>query len=446
MSPSGGQGALADVARAALDTARRGGAEQAAASVTHRRETEVRWRDGQLDNLSEAVTRTLALRLFVDGRYARVSTSDLRPQAVRSFVDLAIAQTRKIARDPLRRLPDPELYQSQAAVDLALYDPRDETVSAIDRRRQAAAIETGARAAERGSAILSVTAWRNDTTTVSHQVHSNGFDGSMRQTRFSAGASVSMRDRDGRRPQDSSRASVRFLADLPAWEALGKEATDRTASRLGARKLPSGILPVVVDRQAADGLVGSLIDALAGPALQQKQSFLDGKRGTAIGSPRLQLTDDPLLPRGLGSRLFDGEGLASHPFSILRSGILEGYYLDTYQARKLAAAPTTGAPSNLAWKLGDKGRAALIAEVQEGVLITGFLGGDANGTTGDFSFGLYGHRIRGGTPAEPVAEMNISGNHLELWKRLAAVGSDPYPYTSFRSPTLVFDGVQLAGA
>ena len=108
-------------------------------------------------------------------------------------------------------------------------------------------------------------------------------------------------------------------------------------------------------------------------------------------------------------------------------------------------APTTAGPSNVVWTLGDKDQAALLAAMRDGILVTGFLGGNSNGLTGDFSLGVQGFRVRGGKIAEPVGEMNISGNHLDLWKKLAGVGNDPYPYSSMKTPTLVFEGVQFAG-
>jgi PmbA protein len=180
-------------------------------------------------------------------------------------------------------------------------------------------------------------------------------------------------------------------------------------------------------------------------ALQQKRSCLEGKQGQAIASRLLDLTDDPLVPRGFGSRRYDGEGMAARRRAVIREGVLEQYYVDTYYGRKLGLAPTTGRPSNLSWKLGTLSPAALVAEAGTGMLVTGFLGGNSNGTTGDFSFGLRGFAIRGGRVAEPVAEMNASGNLLDLWRHLAAVGDDPYPYSAMRTPTLVFEGVQVAG-
>jgi PmbA protein len=179
--------------------------------------------------------------------------------------------------------------------------------------------------------------------------------------------------------------------------------------------------------------------------VQQKRSFAEGKIGARLGSALLDLQDDPLVVRGLGSRLYDGEGIAARSFPIFEAGVLKSYYVDSYYGRKLGIPPTTGRTSNLTWKRGARTQAQLLADAGEGILVTGFLGGNSNGTTGDFSLGVRGFRIRGGKIAEPVGEMNVSGNHLELWNRLAAVGDDPYRYSSMRTPTLVFEGVQFAG-
>jgi len=202
---------------------------------------------------------------------------------------------------------------------------------------------------------------------------------------------------------------------------------------------------MAVDARSAGRVVSALLGPLGAAAIQQKRSFLEGKLGAAIGSPLLHLEDDPLVVRGLGSRLYDGEGIAARPFPVFEQGVLRSYYVDTYYGRKLGIPPTTARTSNLAWKLGPRSQPELLAALGEGVLVTGFLGGNSNGTTGDFSLGVRGFRVRGGKLAEPVGEMNVSGNQLELWRRLVAVGNDPYRYSSMRTPTLVFEGVQFAG-
>jgi len=436
---------MQDVARAATAMARGAGAQEAAAVAGRSRSVSVEWRDGRPEKVSEATTRGLSLELFVDGRYGSLSTSDLRPSAMERFVADAVALTRTLEPDPFRSLPDPARYQGQATVDLQLEDPAYATVTAQRRRELAQAAEAAARGVDGASAILSVTTAFHDALSEGFRVHTNGFEGTRRTTDFWVQAQVSVKDQDGRRPEDWDFGGGRHLAGVPAADRVGRSAAERALSRIGSRKGDSGEATMVVDARAAGRLVGTLLAPLSGGALQQKQSFLEGKLGEVVGSPLLHVADDPLVPRGLGSRLFDGEGMAAKPFPVFEKGALRSYYVDTYYGRKLKMAATTRGPSNLAWKLGAKDRDGLVAGAGEGILVTGFLGGNSNGTTGDFSLGVQGFRIRGGRLAEPVSEMNVSGNHAAFWKRLVAVGSDPYPYSALQTPTLVFEGVQLAG-
>jgi PmbA protein len=436
---------LREIARAAAALARRAGAGQVAAGAYRSRQVDVEWRDGRVENASEATTRGLGLELYVDGRYTAVSTSDLRPEAVERFVVDAVALARALAPDPYRALPDPALYRGQAEVDLELTDPGYGRLDAAARRYLAEAAEAGAREVPGAEAILSVTTAFGDSFNESWRAHSDGFEGGRRSTDFRVSAGVTVRDRDGRRPEEWDWAGARHFDDLPAPGEVGQRAAERALGRLGARKGESAVVPMAVEARAAGRLVAALLGPLSGSALQQKRSFLDGKLGQVVGSERLDLCDDPLVPRGLGSRLFDGEGMAARRFPVFEKGVARNCYLDAYYGRKLGMAPTTGRSSNLAWALGERDEAGLLAEMGEGMVVTGFLGGNSNGTTGDFSFGVQGFRVRQGKVAEPVGEMNVSGNHLELWKHLALVGNDPYRYSPLRTPTLLFDGVQFAG-
>jgi PmbA protein len=436
---------MLETARGTVALARKKGAQEAACGVYRVRGVEVQWRDGKLERISEATTRGLGLELYVDGRYASVSTSDLRPEAVERFVDDAIALTRTLAVDPHRRLPDPKLYEGQPKVDLDLEDGRYGELDAQARRRLAEELETAARAVPGGEHILSVTTGFGDTLAESWRVHSNGFEGHRRSTDFGMSAQVSVQDPDGRRPEDWDAASARHFAALPGAERIGRAASERALGRIGSRKAESALYTMAVENRAAGRLLGFMLGPLAAAALQQKRSFLEGKLGQSVASARLDVIDDPLVPRGLGSRLYDSEGMAAKRFPIFEGGVLRNYYVDNYYGRKLGMPPTTRGMSNLAWKLGDAPEEKLVEGVKEGILVTGWLGGNSNATTGDFSLGAQGFRIRGGRRAEPIGEMNVSGNHLELWRHLVAVGNDPYPYSSGRTPTLVFEGVQFAG-
>jgi PmbA protein len=433
------------VAHRAVSTARAKGATEAAVRAYRVRDVSVQWRDGRLEQINESTTRGVGLQLYVDGRYSAVSTSDLRPDALDVFIGDSVAMTRTLVTDPFRALPDPGLYAGQSSVDLKLEDPDYPTVTPEMRRQLARELEDAARSVEGSGAILSVTTGFNDSRGEMLRVTSNGFEGSRVDTSFWTSAQVTVMDGDGRRPEDWSAAGVRFVRELPPVAATGREAAHRALARLGSTKADSAVLPMAVDNRAAGRLVGALLGPLSGQALQQKRSFLDGRLGTVVGSEKLTLTDDPLVVKGFASRLFDGEGLAARRLPVFDRGVLKTYFIDTYYGRKLGVEPTTGGSSNGAWALGDKPQAALLADMKDGILVTGFLGGNSNGTTGDFSFGVHGHRVRGGQVAEPIGEMNISGNQADLWKRLTAVGNDPYPYSAGRTPTLVFEGVQFAG-
>jgi PmbA protein len=436
---------LGDVARQAVDLARQKGASEVAANSGRNREVQVQWRDGRLEKISEATTRSLSLQLYVDGRYSAVSTSDLRPEALERFISDSISMTRVLSRDEHRRLPEPELYEGRAQLDLEIEDPRQASLTADERQRFVQEVEVAARAVDSKGVILSVTTAFKDTLRETYRVSSNGFEGGMRGTQFIASAEVSARDSDGRRPDESDHAVARFFEDLTDAATLGRHAGEFALGRLGATKGSSAVLPMAVDNRAAGRLVSMLLGPMSGAAIQQKRSFLDGKLGQRVGSERLVLSDDPHLRRGLGSRLFDGEGISVRPMPLFEQGVLRAYFIDSYYGRKLKARPTMDGASNLSWKLGDKAQAALLAELKEGILVTRFLGGNSNAATGDFSLGIQGFRVRGGKLAEPIGEMNISGNLLDLWSRLVAVGNDPYPHSTFRTPTLVFEGVQFAG-
>jgi PmbA protein len=436
---------MKSIAEACTKIALDKGAKEAGAAISRVRDVTLEWRDGKVDRINEATRRGVQLQLYVDGRYSVASSSDLRPEALERFIGDSVSNTRVLAEDPFRSLPDPVLYAGQARKDLELEDPKYASVTPETRREAAQAMEEGARAVKGADRILSVTSTFNDTRSETVRVHSNGFEGRQEKTYFEGFTEVSVQDPDGRRPEDSAYASVRHLATLPAAAEIGRDATERALSRLGSKKAGSALYTMVLDPRAGSRLVGAFGAALSGFALQQRRSFLEGKAGTSIGSPAFDVADDPLVVRGLASRLFDGEGLAARRLPLVEKGVLKNYYIGTYYGKKLKMAPTTGGRSNLQWALGEKSREQLLADLGDAILVTGFIGGNSNSTTGDFSFGVQGFRVRDGSIAEPVSEMNISGNHLEFWKKLVAVGNDPWPYSSVYTPTLVFEGVQFAG-
>jgi PmbA protein len=441
---------LAELAEHALGLAARHGAQQAAASVSHVREVEVAWRDGQLERLHEAQSRGLAIEFYVDGRFASVSTSDLRREALEPLVRDGVAMTRALEPDPFRKLADPERYPDPKRAlddsDLQLSDPHYGDLTALQRREQAQALEVAARSVPGADKILSVSTSVSDSQSTVFRCDSQGFRGFRHSTSFWRSAEVSVQDPDGRRPEESDYHGARFLADVFAPELVGKSAAERALQRVGAVKLPSGQRTLLVDARAAGRLVSALLGPMSASSLQQKRSFYSGDVGQLIGSPLLDIRDDPFVVRGFASRYFDGEGMASAPRPLYQAGKVANFFVDTYYGRKLGWPATCGHASNLAWILGNADLEGLMRGVDDGLLVTGFLGGNSNATTGDFSLGIQGFAIRQGKLAEPFGEMNLAGSHLTFWQQLTALGNDPNLLSPLRTPTLVFADAAVAGA
>jgi PmbA protein len=445
MSKTNEQQDMLAVAQSCIEIAKRSGAKEASARAYRVRDVSLDYRDGKVEKIQESTTRGVNLQLFVDGRYSTVSTSDLRPDALKTFIADSIVIAKAIAPDPFRALPDATLYKGQSNADLQLEDPKYGDVSADEGRKIAKTIYDAARGVKGNEVITSAAAAFSSNLLEQWMVTSNGFSGTNRSTAFFLSSEVSAKDADGRRPEEYEYAGSRFWASVGDPAAIGTRAAERTLSRLGATKGATAAMTILVDNRAAGRLTGMLGAALSANNLQQKRSFFEGKLGQQVASPLLSVTDDPLVPKGFGSRRFDIEGIAAKPRVIFADGVLKNYYVDTYYGRKLKMEPTSGSISNLSWRLGTKGQKELLADAKDALLITGFIGGNSNSGTGDFSLGVVGFRVRDGKIAEPVSEMNLSGNHLEFWKKLVAVGNDPFPYSAMRTPTLVFENVSVAG-
>lgn len=436
---------LLESARRAVALARQRGATEVAAQAYRSRNVELIWRDAKIDKVSDATTRGLNLQLYVDGRYSAVRCVDLRPTAVEAFLDQTIRMARSLSVDPHRHLPDPKLYEGRISTDLLLVDPTYASVTASERRNRAKALEDAVRDLDTKARLISVTSGFGDGEGESALVHSNGFEGETRETYFWMDVTATASDPDGRRPEEGASAQCRALGDLPGPHELGLLAARRTYDRIGAKKVASAALPMMVENRSASRLIAMFLRCLSGRALQQKQSFYDRKLGKRVGSPQFSLYDEPHLPRGLGSRYWDNDGIAAKRFAVVEAGVLRSYYIDNYYGRKLGRPPTTGSASNLVFSEGKQSVDAILASIPQGMLVTEFLGGNSNDTTGDFSLGVQGFVIRDGKRAEPFSEMNISGNQGALWSSLVALGDDPYPYSNVRVPTLLFDRVQFSG-
>ena len=438
-----------DLAEWAMQRALKSGATEVAVELVSTRNVDVEVRDGNLDKLADARQTGLDIDVYVDGRFSTNSTDDLRKPELEKFIDDAVAGARYLAPDVFRALPDPRYYPEDTGGDLKTFDPAYEKIETEDRVKLARELEAAVRAsaAEAGGAdkVVSTSGSYSDAHTELVRVHSNGFVGGARGTRFDTSADVTVQDASGGRPDDWCGATTRHRRDLPDPIDMGQEAVRRALGKLGQRKIASGRYACLVEARAGRRLVRILQEPLGGRALQQKSSFLEGMMHKQVGSANLTLTDDPTLERGLASRLFDGEGLAAKVMPVFDGGILMNYYIDAYYARKMGAEPTTGWASNVVVKPGTRSLEAIIKDIDRGILVQGFIGGNSNSTTGDFSMGVMGQLVESGQIVAAVNEMNISGNTRDFFMSLVEVGNDPYLYSSVMTPSLLFEGVHFSG-
>jgi PmbA protein len=433
-----------DLAAWAIQTAKAAGADACRIGIDSDRTVEISYRERKPENIKEASTKGLGLEIFGNGRYSSMSTSDLRKDALKDFIGRAVASTKLLAEDPSRTLPDPRYYGGRQMLDLGLVDPSYKGLTPDMRHSYVKAIEEAC-LAKGGDKVISVSASCSDSYAESVLVASNGFDGYQETTVFSGSAEMTAKDEGDRRPGEYGYAVSVNRKAMPKPEEIGAEAAARTLSLLGQKKIRTETLPVIIENRVAGRLGGGFLQAMTGRAIQQKQSFLADKKGQKVASDRLTLIDDPFIVGGLGSQLFNGEGFAARKRVMIESGVLKDFFIDWYYSRKLGWEPTTGQPSNLVIPPGKRSLKEMMKDLGRGILITGFIGGNSNSTTGDTSIGIIGQLFEKGEPVQAVSEMNIADNHLKFWQRLAEVGNDPWPYSSQRFPSLAFTDVVVSG-
>ncbi len=420
------------------------GASQTALGINNSRSVSVDYRDGEIETLKESTEQSLWIELFAKGRYSSHSTNDLRKESLEKFLSKAVDLTGFLEKDEFRKLADPELYQGQPKVDLDLNDSSYADLTPEERQKRAR--ELGAYLEGKDDRIISIASGFYDTHSESYQLNSNGFEGQKETTSFSHGASVSLQGEGDKKPEGWRYYRARHLNDLVGAEQTAKEALARTQDRLGAGKIDSEVMPLLLENSNAAGLLWRLMGPLQAASIQQKNSFLADRKGKKVGSDLLTIIDEPAIVRGLGSRYYDGDGLAAKSMPLFTNGVLNNYYTDVYNGNKLGWKPNSGGASNLILKPGSRSGAEIEADLDRAILVTDWLGGNANGTTGDFSFGVAGWLIENGKRVKSITEMNVSGNYNELLANLIEVGNDPWIHSAFRTPTLVFDKVSFSGS
>jgi len=419
------------------------GAVEVAGKISSNRGMEISVRDGELESMKESVQSQLSVQIYYRGRYSTHQTNALDRGRLQGFLKNALDMTGYLAEDKARHLPDPSFYPASSMPDLQL---RDRRIAELDQDTKLSYLETMSAAGKSlGPDIISFTAKYWDNRNSSWLRFSNGFSDMQESTVIGMGASLSMNDPSGKKPEGWKYLQTRFAEDLAAPSYLAEEAYRRTVNKMGAKKIKSSRMKMLVTNDAVMRILYPLVRSLDARSLYLDQSYLKGKKGEKIASELLTIKDSPFIPRGIGSRNYDGEGLAAREMDVLSGGILKNYYIDSYYGEKMAETPNAGGPSNWVFSTGSRSLGEMISDLDEAILVDSFIGGNSNNTTGDFSYGIMGRYIQNGELKHPVAEMNISGNMQELLANILELGNDPYIYSSYRTPSILIDNVDFAG-
>lgn len=427
-----------------IDQAKKAGVKECKVSLSKRKFVEINYRDRKPETIKEATTQGLYLEVYINNRFAGRSTPDFRKTTLGSFISDVVDNAKIMEEDPFRTLPDPKYYAGRATLDLQQADTLQPNFTSEERHTMAKTVEAAC-LKQGGSKVISVEAGESDESYQEFVMTSNGFEGYSLSTAFWTGASMTAQDEGDRKPNGSNWVGCRHKSDLPSLQETGAIAANRTLDLMGGKKVKTETLPIIIENRGAARLLSGLFNPLSGGSIQQKRSFLADKKGQTVGSKLLTIVDDPFIPRALGSMLYDGDGFPTRKREIFKEGVLNEFLVDWYYSRKLGWEPTSGSITNIIVPPGTRSVDQIVKDLGRCMLITGFIGGNSNSTTGDFSVGVIGKLYDKGEFVQNVAEMNIADNHLKFWNKLIEVGNDPWIYSQARLPSLVFNDVVVAG-
>jgi PmbA protein len=433
-----------------LALARQMGASDAGAEVSEGVGLSVSVRKGELENVERNRDKSLGVSVYLGQRRGNASTSDFSVAALKQTVQAAYDIARFTAEDPAAGLPEADDLASAEDVsrDLDLFHPW-----AID----AAAAAELARRCEDAAMSVSKRITNSEGAGVSaQQAHfwagnTRGFRGGYSSSRHYLSVSpIAGKGRDMQR--DGWYSSMRDARELAAPEAIGRYAAERALARLKSRRVDTGQVPVLFESTVAAGLLGAFVQATSGGALYRKASFLVGCLGERVLAKHIDIREDPHEPKGKGSAPFDDEGVRTRARQVVQGGVVQGYFLSSYSARKLGMRTTghAGGSQNLHMtsrltKPGDD-LDAMLARLGRGLFVTELMGQGVNYVTGDYSRGAAGFWVEGGRIVHPVHEVTIAGNLKQMFKDIVAVGADVYTQGSKSVGSVLLGGMKLAGS
>jgi PmbA protein len=448
---------LSDVAQQVAAMCTKAGADAAEVLVRDGSELTAKVRMGEPELVQEAGSRALGLRVFKEGRRAVTYTSDLRGKSLESFVAETVALADLAEPDELNRLPDRAELATDMP-DLDLYDAEIEKVDAAWALKQCIAGEKAALGFDKRVTNSEGATWSR-TLGATAFANSDGFVGGYRGSYATFYVEPICDEPDEENPKKRNGywwTANRFLAALQDSTEVGVEAAKRTLATLGSKKIATQECPVVFDPEVGRALVGMVFSVANGSAFWRKSTYLLGREGTPIASKLVTIVDEPRLPRGPGSKPFDGDGLTTRTNVVVRDGVLETVMCDVYSARKLGRKSTGSAgrgvggnpgptTTNLIMQKGTTPAADVVRGVDRGLYVTSMMGFGFNPVTGDFSRGAQGFWIEKGEKTFPVSEITVSCNFDDLLQRIDVVGDDLDLRSSTACPTFRVSHMTIAG-
>jgi PmbA protein len=408
---------------------------------------------GEVETLKESGAKSMGVRVFFGQRAASTYSSDLSAPGLETMVNSALALARVTSEDPHAGLPARE-EQGALDSDLDLYYDDVYSLSTADRIDYARRAEDAALKAD--ERIRNSEGGSFDAATGGKVLaNSHGFMGEYRRSYCSV-AAVPVAEGEGGKQRDFWYSVARSLGRLDSPEEVGKVAAQRTLRRLGARKVKTTRVPIVLDPQVARSLLGEIGDAVNGDSIYRGASFLAGKLGEKIAGDNVTIIDDGTMRGGFGSSPFDGEGVPTRRTVVIERGVLKSYLLNTYTAKKLGLKTTGNASRGLAGnpgigagnfflEPGSRTPEQILGGIEDGLYVTEFLGFGVNLVTGDFSRGASGLWISKGELAYPVEEITVAGNLRDMLFNISEIGNDLVFRGAVACPTVRIDGLTVAG-
>ncbi len=438
---------LSHLAEKLISFARRGGADEVEVTIGDGREFSVDVRLGKIENLVQAQTRAVSLRLIKDKRTAFASSSDLNFDTLKRLIKQAIERAKLANRDPHSGLPA-SFARRVDTHSLKLYDPEMAVIDPDRKIRLALETERIALQDKRITNSHGASLVTNEGLTV--LANSKGFLASLEQTFCSLSVGLQAGETDNL-VEDYWFSADRFFHRLEPPDEVAKKAVQRTIRQLRPRKIKTQTVPVIFEPSMTAWLLGFLSVCVSGVAVYQKATFLADRLGSRIGNENVTVIDDGLLPGRLGSRPFDTEGVACRRTVVVDKGILRHFLLNTYAARKLKLRSTGNAdgtgvsPNNFYLLPGSASPDDIIASTKRGFLLIRTIGHGLNPVTGDISRGAFGLWVEDGHIAYPVSEVTISGNLEGILKNIEQVGNDLDFRTPVCGPTIKVAELTVAG-